>query len=327
MRRMEHLVELLGRAELGHGQRGQRVVDLDGLGRLTPCCGLAAHQVKCVAVPGQVCGDGGSCGDRPFERPQRAGALVPARARVHEDDGATPGRSILLAHHQLGPMGCGRPVDAAQVIAVAVVADGHIVLAVQGDHVGDGALRADTVPAGSPTTEDLDAGQHQNVGGAGQRCGDGGQAERVPHAQRQRPDPVATADVGADLVVHLADLAGFHRWQDKAWSVAEQVIHTFLGKLQQGAPSRGVLEDDLDAGGLVDDEPGRVNGASDHDTVAPAPGGQAGQQRQCGQEHSDAGDIGEPEQEAADQQGQAGGHEGTAACGEYVSDAGHCPGP
>jgi hypothetical protein len=65
-------------------------------------------------------------------------------------------------------MRCGRPADTAQIITIVVGTDGHVVLAVQGDHVWDGPLSADTVRTGAPTAEDLDAGQDQDVGVAGQ---------------------------------------------------------------------------------------------------------------------------------------------------------------
>src|SRR5450759_2885382 len=102
---------------------------------------------------------------------------MPTRARIHDNDGSPPGRAILLTHHQLGSMGCCGPVDSAQVIAVAVGADGCVVLPMQGDHVGDGALLADTVSSGPPTAADLDPRQDKNVARAWQRCGDGGEAE------------------------------------------------------------------------------------------------------------------------------------------------------
>ena len=117
---------------------------------------------------GQVCGNRRRCGDCPFEGPHAPGPLVSSLARVQDDDGAPSGRGILLAHHQLGPMSRGRPVDTAQVVAVVVATDRDVVLAVQGDEVGDGAFSADIVGARTPTAEHLNAGQDQNVGGSGQ---------------------------------------------------------------------------------------------------------------------------------------------------------------
>src|ERR1035437_8451918 len=94
-----------------------------------------------------------------------------------------------------------------------------------------------------------------------------------------------------------------------------------LCELKLGASARVVLQDDGDSRGLVDYEPGWVNGAGDHDVVVVAPGAQVGQQRQRRQEYSDPGDVGEPEQQTADEQRQAGCQECTAAGGEYAPDS------
>src|SRR5450759_1762594 len=95
-----------------------------------------------------------------------------------------------------------------------------------------------------------------------------------------------------------------------------------LCELKLGASARVVLQDDGDSRGLVDYEPGWVNGAGDHDVVVVAPGAQVGQQRQRRQEYSEPGDVGEPEQQTADEQRQAGCQECTAAGGEYAPDSG-----
>src|SRR5665647_812916 len=95
-----------------------------------------------------------------------------------------------------------------------------------------------------------------------------------------------------------------------------------LCELKLRASARVVLQDDGDSRGLVDYEPGWVNGAGGHDVVVVAPGAQVGQQRQRRQEYSDPGDVGEPEQQTDDEQRQAGCQECTAAGGEYAPDSG-----
>ena len=92
-----------------------------------------------------------------------------AGAGVQDQDRPAAGRPVLLAHHELAAVRGRRPVDPAQVVAVAVGADGDVVLAVQGHHVRDGALGADAVTAGVPAAERLHAGQHGDLGGPGQR--------------------------------------------------------------------------------------------------------------------------------------------------------------
>src|SRR5450759_581787 len=100
--------------------------------------------------------------------------------------------------------------------------------------MGDDAFSAGCVGAGVSMAEVLDAGQDQNVGGAGQRCGNGGQAVRVLLAQCQGPQPVSSADLAADPVVHLTDVARLHGWQDETWSIAQQVMDPFLCELKLG---------------------------------------------------------------------------------------------
>src|ERR1035437_3402432 len=108
-------------------------------------------------------------------------------------------------------------------------------------------------------------------------------------------------------------------------SIAEQVRDAFLCKLKPSASARGVLQDERDARGLAQDEPERLNRTGDLNAPALAPGADASHHWQHGQEHPDPGDVGEPEQEAADQQRHAGCHESAASGGEYALAAG--PGP
>jgi len=38
--------------------------------------------------------------------------------------------------------------------------------------------------------------------------------------------------MGADLIVHLANITRLHGWQDEARSVAEHVVQAFLSQLK-----------------------------------------------------------------------------------------------
>ena len=180
---------------------------------------------------------------------------VTAGAGVQDHDRPAAGRPVLLADHELAAVRGRGPVDPAQVVAVAVAADGHVVLAVQGHHVRDGALGPDAVTAGVSAAERLHARQHGDLGGPGQRGRDGRQPERVAHPESERAELVAPADVRPDGVGDLPALAGLHPRQHEARPVTEHVVHPLLGQLHRAAPGRGVLEDDLHPGGLVDGQP------------------------------------------------------------------------
>ena len=181
--------------------------------------------------------------------------MVTAGPGVEDDRGAPARRPVLLADHQLAGLGRGRPVDAAQVVAVAVGADRDVVLAVQGDHVRDGALGADAAAGRLAAAERHDLGQHEDVAGPGDRGHPGAQPERVPQPDAQRPEPVPTADVGAHRVVHLLAVTTAQPRHDEARPVAERVVELLLGHQQRAGGAAGVLDAERDQRLLVDLDP------------------------------------------------------------------------
>ena len=111
-------------------------------------------------------------------------------------------------------------MDPAQVVAVAVLADGHVVLAVQGDEVGElafGPHAGARLPAGG---QRVDLGQDDEVRRPLQDRVARGEAERILdlHGKRQ---VMAPAQVRPDGVVDDPDPSGRDAPDDEPRSVAE----------------------------------------------------------------------------------------------------------
>src|SRR5690606_35447838 len=83
-------------------------------------------------VAAQVGGDAGGGGHRPLEAGGGPVATVPAGPPVQHHGRAALPRLLLPAHHQAADTGGRAPVHPPQVVAVAVLADGRVVLAVDG---------------------------------------------------------------------------------------------------------------------------------------------------------------------------------------------------
>jgi hypothetical protein len=89
---------------------------------------------------------------------------------------------IFLADHELGTVSRRWPVDPAQVVTITVGSDGHVILAMLGDHVGDGTFGAQTIRPWVPAAEYLDPRQNENLGELGRCDSDHGEAIRVSPA-------------------------------------------------------------------------------------------------------------------------------------------------
>ena len=134
-------------------------------------------------------------------------ATVGVGTGVEQDDGAALGRPVLLANHEVAGARRGGPVDPAQVVAVAVLADGHVVLAVQGDEVGElfGPHAGARLPAGG---QRVDLGQDDEVRRPLQDRVARGEAERILDLHGKRPEVMAPAQVRPDGVVDDPDPPG-----------------------------------------------------------------------------------------------------------------------
>ena len=112
---------------------------------------------------------------------------------------------VLLAHHQLAGAGGGGPVDAAQVVAVAVLADRLVVLAVQRDHVGDAPSAPRPLPSARPpgavTTRGSTTKLVVRADRGGRRVRPNGSLD--PHAERAEPVPPAQCERTAYSTAHV----------------------------------------------------------------------------------------------------------------------------
>ncbi len=240
-------------------------------------------------VPGvdDVRGDGRGRRDAPLQRAAAPRARVADRPGVEHDHGPALRGAVLLAHHELaGARGRG-PVDAPQVVTVAVLAHRLVVLAVQGDHVRDGPLRADAAAEGAPVGQWHHPWQHDDLGVAADRCRAQGESERVAHAYPQRPDAVHPAGVRPHGVLHLLHVTRPQRGEHEARPVTQRVVDRLLGHHHRGRAGLDVADAHGDHGALVDGDAGGGGRAHDVEVQAVPP-------------HQHEGDHGEGEQQDAD---------------------------
>ena len=270
---------------------------------------VGGEQVHGIPRVADVRGDGRGRGDAPLQRAAAARARVTDRAGVEHDHGTPLRRAVLLTHHELAGAGGGGPVDAAQVVAVAVLAHGLVVLAVQGHHVRDRPLRPHAAAERAARGEGHDLRQDDDLGVAAHGGGAQGEAERVADAHAERADAVHPAGVRAHGVLHLLHVTGAERGQHEPWAVAQGVVDGLLGHDDR----RGCRLDVADAHGdhrsLVDGDAGRRGGAHDVEVQAVPP-------------HQHEGDDGEGQQQDAHPghvvlaEQDAGGDEHDPAAGE-----------
>ena len=99
-------------------------------------------------------------------------------------------------------------MDPAQVVAVAVLADGHVVLAVQGDEVCQLAFGPHAGARLAAGGQRVDLGQDDEVGRPLEDRVARGEAERVLDLHGEWPEVVAAAQVRPDGVVDDPDPRG-----------------------------------------------------------------------------------------------------------------------
>jgi hypothetical protein len=248
---------------------------------------------------------------------------VRAGARVQQDDGPAARRPVLLADHEVAGAGRGRPMDAAQVVTVAVLAHGHVVFTMERDHVGDRTLGADAVARRTARSERLDARQDDQLAAPADCADPRGQAERVAQPDAERPEPVPAPDVRAHGVGDAAALARPERWDHEARAVAERVVELLLGHEQWGLGRCAVLDPDRDDGRLVDGHPAGPGGALEGQPQRVPPHQQAGDHRQRHEQNTATGQVGEAQHHSGQGEGGPRGHEGPTAGGEDVAQPAH----
>lgn len=111
-------------------------------------------------------------------------------ARVEHEGGALAGRPFLLADHETGAVGGGRPVHPAQVVPAGVPPGADVVLAVHRDQVRDRAGAGDAGAGRGQPGEVDHLGQDEHLRRAAEAAALQRQPEGVLLAQVQRADVV-----------------------------------------------------------------------------------------------------------------------------------------
>ena len=285
--------------------------------------GVGGHEVHGVRRPVEVGQDRGGGRHRPLQGPGPAAPAVPDLAGVDEDDGPALRGPVLLAHHEVTGAGRRGPVDAAQVVAVAVLADRLVVLAVEGDHVRDRPLAADAAAERPPGLERDDPGEDDDLAVAGERGAAQGEAERVAHPQPQRTEPVHSAGVRADGVADLGARPGAQRAEDEPRAVAERVVERLLGEEHRRGGGLDVTDPHGDGRPLVDGDPGGDDAALDDEGQPVPPGEDERDRDEREEQHPGPGHVGLAEEDAGGDEDQAAAREGRASGREDPSEPAH----
>ena len=219
---------------LGDGEDGQRLrrVDRERIGPVPDR--LGGEEVDGIPEAGQVHHHRGGGTHRPLEGTADADPGVGVDPRVEQDDGAAPGRSILLAHHEFARARSGRPMDAPQVVAVAVFADRLVVLAVQRHHERNLTLGAHPRARRSIAAERVDAGQDEDLGRLAGLDESLAEPERIAQLHGERPEQVTAAQWWADGIRESAAFARAQRAEQHPRSFPEDVVELFLGEHERG---------------------------------------------------------------------------------------------
>ncbi len=274
---------------------------------------------------GQVDRDRRGSGDRGLEG---GGDALPAVGDhpVVEDQGRPrlPGL-LLAADHQLAELGRAAPVDATQVVTLAVLAHRDVLSAAGREGPG-------TVVAGpGPGAAERDLGERHGPRRDGQRdrrterATELDQTERVTDPHRHRPDLEAATHVGAHLVGHRVPPALADALEDEPRPGAEHVGHLVLE--QQYAVGRHAVvgQRQRDPGGLSGRDQLRGHGADQGDPVAVAGDHHDGEHGQGQQQHADARQRRLVEQHRAHDRRDAGSDERPSANGQASQCFSHEP--
>src|SRR5262249_13945235 len=146
----------------------------------------------------QVHGDARGRRDRPLEAGGGTFAAVALPTGVEHDGGPTLPRLLLPADHELAGAGGRAPVHPTQVVAVAVLAGGDVVLTVHGDRARAAVPAADEVAGEPDVRQRHDRGYDGQLADGGEGAAELAQAERVGQPDHQRADLVPAPHLGPD---------------------------------------------------------------------------------------------------------------------------------
>ena len=267
---------------------------------------VRGEDVHRVAELEQVDRDRGRGGDRPLQAGARVGGGQGRAAGVEEEDGAAAGREVLLPDHELADAGGRRPVDPAQVVPVAVLADRGVVLAVERDAVRDRPLGAELGSAWVALRQGMDPGEDEDRGRGPVGRRPRGQPEGVLDADADRPEPVPSAAVRAHRVADDPLLAGRHGGHDEAGPVAERVVDELLGHEQRRAPVGGIAQVELHRARLVGLEPAGPGRPREREREVVAARDEGGGQRQHDDQDPEPGQVEDPGEQPGEEEHRPG---------------------
>ena len=240
-----------------------------------------------------------------------------AREPVVEEEGRAglPGL-LLAAHHQLAHLGRAAPVDAAQLVAAAVLAHGDVLGRAGGERAWPVVSRA------GPRAAQRDLGQRHRAGRDRQRdrgvegAAELDQPEGVADAHAHRSDLELAAHVGAHLVGRVAAPPLTDAVEHEAGAGAEHVGHVVLEQQRTAGRLALVGERQVEPGRLAGDDDLRRERAHQREPVAAAAQHVRRHQRQRQHQHADAGEGVLAEEDGADDGRDARGEERPPADGQ-----------
>ncbi len=306
------------------GHRHQRQ-PLELLGQVDPAGALVpavrgrptgrADQPDLEVLGHQVAHDRGGDADRTLHRRRRAVAAVGDAPVVDEQRAPRLPLLLLAAHHQLAGPGTGRPVDPAQVVAEAVLADRHVGAAAAEQVAGAVVAGAGPAPGQRDPWQRLGAWRDQDGRGRGQRLVEVDHAERVADADVQRADGVAAPALGVDLVAAPHRRARRHRLDHEPRRRTQRGRELLLEQQGAGA-SPGVADLDLDLRGVAGlDLEGADVAAYPHVALGTTQH-QPRQRRDQHRQQADPDEVALADLDAADDRGGAGRQEAPATDGQ-----------
>ena len=242
--------------------------------------------------------------------------MVDATATVDEEYGAALPGLLLPTDHELAAARGGPPVDAAQVVALPVVARGRVVLAGRRDRPGPALSGAGPVAAEPHLRQRHDLrGHHEDVRGA-ERPRQLAEAERVGEPHGEGSDAEPAAQLRAHGVVHVDAALRHHPVEDEPRPTAEHVGDRVLGQHDARGQPRHVLQTQHHARGTARRHAHGLQPAGAGEPVAGPGHHRVGDQRQADQEDADAREVDLVQHDRAHERGDTAGEQASTADGE-----------
>src|SRR5512132_1067062 len=237
--------------------------------------------------------------------------------RVEEDDRRGSPRGLVLADHELVGPGDARPVDAAEVVALLVLA--HRVKLLARSEQMPGERQPARAPKGGSRSglQALDLGGHDQVVPLVEADPKLREGEGVGHVHRQRPERVSSTNLGNQRVRGALFAPRRDPRHDQPCVAAQGTRDPVLEQQERGPHGRLVLHLELDGDALARGD--SLVGQTPPDRNAePAPScEQRGGERQDDQSDGHHVEDGRPGHPGGEPQGDAGGEHHRAPAGGH----------